>query len=100
MRLCANFHCCCASRNDPAVGMQNLTQLPAPALCICAGNMMLFNSDGLIQKYACPEDILRDFYDLRLRYYAKRRSALLRVRSCAGPGGPDLMRAPQSRACK
>ncbi|KAL4420378.1 hypothetical protein ABPG77_002318 [Micractinium sp. CCAP 211/92] len=45
---------------------------------ISTGNMMLFNSDGLIQKYACPEDILREFYDLRLRYYAKRRSALLR----------------------
>ncbi len=62
--------------------------------------MMLFNSDGLIQKYACPEDILREFYDLRLRYYAKRRSALLRVRSCPGPWGPALRPALQGRACE
>lgn len=41
---------------------------------------MLFNAEGVIQKYATPEDILRDFYDLRLQFYAKRRSALLRVR--------------------
>lgn len=41
---------------------------------------MLFNSEGAIQKYATPEDILRDFYDLRLQFYAKRRAALLRVR--------------------
>lgn len=48
---------------------------------------MLFNSEGLIQKYASPEDILRDFYDLRLQYYVKRRSALLRVRLGAAAGG-------------
>ncbi|KAI7839009.1 hypothetical protein COHA_007248 [Chlorella ohadii] len=45
---------------------------------ISTGNMMLFNSEGVIQKYATPEDILREFYDLRLQFYAKRRAALLR----------------------
>lgn len=48
---------------------------------------MLFNSEGLIQKYASPEDILREFYDLRLQYYAKRRAALLRVRTCTASRG-------------
>lgn len=48
---------------------------------------MLFNSEGVIQKYASPEDILRDFYDLRLHYYVKRRAALLRV---GGSGGGQL----------
>ncbi|EFN59062.1 hypothetical protein CHLNCDRAFT_137783 [Chlorella variabilis] len=46
---------------------------------ISTGNMMLFNAEGAIQKYASPEDILRDFYDLRLAYYVKRRAALLRA---------------------
>jgi hypothetical protein len=41
--------------------------------------MMLFNAEGFIQKYASPEDILREFFDLRLAYYTRRRSALLRV---------------------
>lgn len=57
--------------------------------------MMLFNSEGLIQKYASPEDILREFYDLRLQYYTKRRAALLKVGprgalAMAGRGGPAL----------
>lgn len=50
------------------------------------GNMMLFNSEGVIQKYATPEDILREFYDLRLQFYAKRRAALLRVSGAAACG--------------
>ena len=45
---------------------------------------MLFNPEGAIQKYSSPEDILRDFYDLRLAYYTKRRSALLRVGGWVG----------------
>lgn len=50
---------------------------------------MLFDAEGVIHKYASPEDILRDFYDLRLAYYAKRRAALLRVRMrCRLAGWP------------
>ena len=61
----------------------------------CAGNMVLFNSKGLIQKYSSPEDILREFFDLRLQFYVKRKAALLRVRAawgarCRRPLGPAL----------
>eukprot|EP00887_Chlorella_sp_A99_P005643 scaffold1.g5643.t1 len=44
---------------------------------ISIGNMMLFNSEGAIQKYTSPEDILREFFQLRLDHYAKRKALLL-----------------------
>jgi len=40
-------------------------------------NMHLFDADGKIQKYGSPEDILKDFFKLRLRYYIKRKEHLV-----------------------
>jgi len=40
-------------------------------------NMHLFNSQGLIQKYDSPEEILREFYDLRIEFYGKRKSYMV-----------------------
>ncbi|KAL6911837.1 hypothetical protein ACP4OV_000642 [Aristida adscensionis] len=40
-------------------------------------NMHLFNSDGKIQKYDTPEQILKEFYELRLAFYEKRKKILL-----------------------
>lgn len=45
-----------------------------------AGNMVLFNKDGLIQKYNSPEEILSEFFDLRMTYYYKRREFLIQAR--------------------
>jgi hypothetical protein len=41
--------------------------------------MMLFDAEGKIKRYDSPEDILTEFFDLRLQYYEKRRVALLQV---------------------
>jgi DNA topoisomerase-2 len=40
-------------------------------------NMHLFDSDGRIKKYESPEQLLRDFFSLRMVMYAKRKAALL-----------------------
>jgi DNA topoisomerase-2 len=40
-------------------------------------NMCLFDHEGKIQKYSSPEDILEDFYLLRLAHYIKRRKYIL-----------------------
>lgn len=40
---------------------------------------MLFDADGKIKRYEAPEQILQDFFDLRLSFYAKRKAALLKV---------------------
>ncbi|KAK9070925.1 hypothetical protein SSX86_009493 [Deinandra increscens subsp. villosa] len=40
-------------------------------------NMHLFDANGVIRKYDTPEQILEDFFHLRLDYYEKRKKALL-----------------------
>ena len=37
------------------------------------GNMMCFDFEGKIKKYNTPEEILEDFYPIRLAYYQKRK---------------------------
>ncbi len=37
------------------------------------GNMMCFDCDGKIKKYDSAEDVLEDFYPMRLAYYQKRK---------------------------
>jgi len=38
-----------------------------------SSNMMCFDSDGKIKKYNSAEDVLEDFYPIRLAYYQKRK---------------------------
>ncbi len=40
---------------------------------------MLFDSKGVIRRYETAEDILRDFFELRMAYYGKRRLALIQA---------------------
>ncbi|KAJ7071601.1 type II DNA topoisomerase [Mycena amicta] len=42
---------------------------------VTTSNMMCFDFDGKIKKYKSPEEILEDFYPMRLAYYQKRKSA-------------------------
>jgi DNA topoisomerase-2 len=40
-------------------------------------NMVCFDPAGKIKKYATPEDMVTDFYDVRLEYYHKRKKHLV-----------------------
>lgn len=40
-------------------------------------NLILFNSEGKIQRYNSPGEILAEFYDIRLKVYAARKQHLL-----------------------
>lgn len=40
---------------------------------ISTGNMMCFDFEGKIKKYMSPEEIIEDFYPIRLSYYQKRK---------------------------
>jgi len=40
-------------------------------------NMCLFDHEGKIQRYSSPEDILQEFYLLRLAHYIRRRKYIL-----------------------
>jgi DNA topoisomerase-2 len=39
--------------------------------------MHLFNAQGQIVKYDTPEQIMREFYDLRLEHYEKRKNYMV-----------------------
>jgi DNA topoisomerase-2 len=39
----------------------------------------MFNKDGVITKYSSVEDILKEFYLIRLDYYAKRKEYKLKI---------------------
>ncbi|KAJ7139482.1 DNA topoisomerase II [Mycena epipterygia] len=43
---------------------------------ITTSNMICFDFDGKIKKYNSPEEILEDFYPVRLAYYQKRKDHL------------------------
>jgi DNA gyrase/topoisomerase IV subunit B len=42
-------------------------------------NMHLYNSKGIICKYETIEDIMKEFYSIRLVYYAKRKEYMLKT---------------------
>ncbi|CAA7041898.1 unnamed protein product [Microthlaspi erraticum] len=44
---------------------------------VATTNMHLFAQNGVIKKYATPEEILEEFFDLRLQYYEKRKKVML-----------------------
>ena len=51
---------------------------------ISASNMICFDFEGKIKRYNSPEEILEDFYPIRLAYYQKRKvgnKALLKTRT-------------------
>ena len=43
---------------------------------ISTNNMWLYNYNGIIKKYTSPQDILSEFYQVRLDMYAKRKNWL------------------------
>ncbi|XP_058073689.1 DNA topoisomerase 2-like isoform X2 [Magnolia sinica] len=44
---------------------------------ISTTNMHLFDARGVIKKYDCPEQILEEFFHLRLEFYVKRKKVML-----------------------
>ena len=47
--------------------------------CMPAGNMMLFGADGLIKRYETPQEILVEFFTVRMQFYQKRHAFLIAV---------------------
>ncbi len=51
-------------------GLLKFFQLQKP---LSTSNMMAFDSNLKLRKYHTPEDILEDFFPLRLAFYQKRK---------------------------
>jgi DNA topoisomerase-2 len=56
---------------------QGLTEFFKLTSKINTSNMMCFNFEGKIQKYASPEEIIEEFYPQRLAYYQKRKAIFI-----------------------
>ena len=44
-------------------------------------NMMCFDVEGKIKKYNSPEEMIEEFYPVRLAYYQKRKVIVQKIRS-------------------
>lgn len=44
---------------------------------LSTSNMVMFDPHGKIKKYTTPEEVIEDFYDIRLDYYHKRKAFLV-----------------------
>lgn len=51
---------------------------------IATTNLVAFDAEGRMTKYATVEDIMKDFYNLRIKFYEKRKVRLLltKISSC------------------
>lgn len=49
------------------------------ASSISLKNMVLFDSNGMIKRYDNAKDIIREFYDVRLKLYADRREHIIKI---------------------
>ncbi|OXB63678.1 hypothetical protein ASZ78_008993 [Callipepla squamata] len=57
-----------------AVGLHKVFKLQTNLTC---NSMVLFDHVGFLKKYESPQDILKEFFDLRLRYYGLRKEWLI-----------------------
>ncbi|XP_076851109.1 DNA topoisomerase 2-alpha [Brachyhypopomus gauderio] len=61
-------------REAEAAGLHKVFKLQSPLTC---NSMVLFDHAGGLKKYETVQDILKDFYELRLKYYVLRKDWLL-----------------------
>uniref|UniRef100_A0A8B9CEF4 DNA topoisomerase 2 n=1 Tax=Anser brachyrhynchus TaxID=132585 RepID=A0A8B9CEF4_9AVES len=57
-----------------AVGLHKVFKLQTNLTC---NSMVLFDHVGFLKKYESPQDILKEFFELRLRYYGLRKEWLV-----------------------
>src|SRR5205085_1206679 len=57
-------------KNTEDKGLKNVFRLTHP---LATSNMMCFDPNNKLAKYESPEDILKEFYQIRLNLYIKRR---------------------------
>ncbi len=57
------------------------------SMSLSTANLVCFDPEGRIKKYTSVEEILEEFYDLRLRYYQKRKVFIKTILLCKGMAG-------------
>jgi DNA topoisomerase-2 len=64
-------------KGKEAVKREGLEKVFKMTAKINTSNMVMFDPQGKIKKYATPEDVVDDFYDVRLDYYHRRKAFLV-----------------------
>ena len=63
--------------SDPTTGINGVERLLKLSTTVSTTNMHMFNNECKLHKYESVEEIIEDFYDVRLSMYAKRKAYLI-----------------------
>jgi DNA topoisomerase-2 len=66
------------SKVDSVTGINGVEKMLKLTSSVSSTNMHMFNKDCKLRKYATVEDIIDDFYDVRLEMYSKRKKHLIK----------------------
>lgn len=66
------------SKIDSVTNINGIEKMLKLTSNISSTNMHMFNKDCKLRKYASVEDIIEDFYDVRLEMYSKRKKQLIK----------------------
>ena len=66
------------SKVDSVTGINGVEKMLKLTSSVSSTNMHMFNKDCKLRKYATVEDIIDDFYDVRLETYSKRKKHLIK----------------------
>ncbi|XP_068610428.1 DNA topoisomerase 2-alpha [Brachionichthys hirsutus] len=68
-------------REAEAAGLHKVFKLQSPLTC---NSMVLFDHVGSLKKYESVQDILKDFFELRMKYYVLRKDWLVGMLGAEG----------------
>jgi DNA topoisomerase-2 len=66
------------SKVDSVTGINGVEKMLKLTSSVSSTNMHMFNKDCKLRKYATVEEIIDDFYDVRLETYSKRKKHLIK----------------------
>ena len=66
------------SKIDSVTGINGIEKMLKLTSSVSSTNMHMFNKDCKLRKYARVEEIIDDFYDVRLEMYSKRKKHLIK----------------------
>ena len=65
------------SNIDPTTGINGIERLLKLSTTVSTTNMHMFNKDSKLHKYTSVEEIIEEFYDVRITMYGKRKAYMV-----------------------
>ncbi len=67
------------SNIDPITGINGIEKILKLSTTVSTTNMHMFNKDSKLKKYASVEEIIEEFYDVRISMYSKRKAFMIQA---------------------